>query len=119
MTFRIESSSLKRLALDLHAAPARTRARISVVVRRTAFAVERDAKLLVPVDTGNLKNSITTNVGEFDAEIGPTANYGHYVEEGTSRMAPQPYMGPSAERNAPKFEAAMAQVAHEGVLGDS
>jgi hypothetical protein len=37
------------------------------------------------------------------AEIGPTASYGIYVELGTSRMRPQPYLGPATEKHAPAF----------------
>ena len=44
------------------------------------------------------------------AEIGPTASYGVYVEYGTRRMSPQPYMGPALEANAPMFEKAIGDL---------
>lgn len=117
---RIDSPEVKRLAFDLSRAPERTRRMAGRVVRRTVSAIERDSKLLAPVDTGFLKNSISSDVDEagLSGEVGPTANYGGYVEEGTSRMSPQPYMRPAAEKNEPGFERAMGQVAEDGVLGD-
>lgn len=95
------------LGRDLGEASLSTVIKASQLVKKTAFDIERDAKALVPVDTGNLKSSITTTrTGVLSAVIGPTANYGAHVEWGTSRMAPQPYMGPSTDRNRTVFERA-------------
>lgn len=72
---------------------------------KTAHDIERDAKVMSPVDTGNLRSSIGTSIagspstGTVSAEIGPTAHYGLYVEAGTSRMAAQPYLYPAADRH--------------------
>lgn len=113
---------LRTLARDLTAAGRQVGNRARDVIRKTAYDIERDAKALVPVDTGNLKSSISHsdlrigNSGALVAEIGPTANYGVFVEQGTSRMAPQAFMGPAADRHTPSFEAAMQQLGAE-VLG--
>jgi HK97 gp10 family phage protein len=86
----------------------------SMVVRRSAAAVEALGKQFCPVDTSFLKNSITTSFsgdgrfGAMEAEIGPEAEYGGYVEWGTRRMAPHAYMGPALDRVAPGFVAAVA-----------
>ena len=87
----------------------RARQYVSQVVRKTAFDVEADAKNSVPVDTGNLKNSIQTEIASnFEATIGPRGvEYDMYVEFGTSRQTAQPYMTPAAENARPKFEQAM------------
>ena len=67
------------------------------VTEKAARDIERDAKAFAPVDTGNLRSSISTDVTVTGrsvlAEIGPTASYGEYVELGTSRMAPHAYLG--------------------------
>lgn len=111
-----DASELNKLAADLGIAAPRVGASAATVVRRTAAAIERDAKIFVPVDTGNLKNSISTDIlgsgagVEIEAQIGPTASYGVYVELGTSRMAPHAYMGPALDRNSPGFVDAMGQV---------
>jgi HK97 gp10 family phage protein len=93
----------------------------SVVVRRTALAIEADAKVNAPVDTGALRNSISTDValGEvITAEIGPTVDYGIYVERGTEYMDPEPYLGPAYDAHAGEvFDAAL--VAATGLGGGS
>ena len=101
---------IRKLSADLrtegHAAARRT----ALAIRKTAKDIERDAKVLAPVDTGNLRNSITSTVRGLTGEVGPTADYGAYVEEGTSRMGPQPYMGPATDRNAALFVQAMDKI---------
>lgn len=83
----------------------------SAIVAKTAADIVRDAQSIVVVDTGYLKNSIGFDMPTpFEANIGPTASYGRYIEEGTSRMGPRPYMRPAFERNIPLFEAAAAQL---------
>ena len=39
-----------------------------------------------------------------------TANYSAFVEYGTSRMAPRPFVGPAKERNEPGFVQAIGQI---------
>lgn len=99
-----------KLAADLGKAGAGAVGKAAIVVRKAATDIERDAKILAPVDTGNLRNSIGAVVRGLRAEVGPTAEYGVYVEHGTSRMGPQPYMGPAAERHTAPFELAMRKV---------
>lgn len=114
-----DTSEVRRLALDLgrQGAAGSVGAKGARVLRKVAGDIERDAKILCPVDTGNLRNSIGTDIfgdgrfGTISAEIGPTAEYGHYVEEGTSRQAPQPYLGPAFDRRVSTFEQAVARVA--------
>lgn len=106
---------LNTLAIDLGNAAAGARELAGVAVRKTAADVEADAKLLAPVDTGFLRNSIGTDMredsGGVEAEIGPTAEYGAHVEYGTSRAAPQAYLGPAFDRHAHELETALTQIA--------
>ena len=118
------SDELRRLAADITRAASTTGQRAQAVIRKTAVDIESDAKKLAPVDTGNLKGSIghsdlrtVGRSGSLSVEIGPTASYGVFLEHGTSRMAPQPFMGPAADRHAPSFEQAMAQLGLEGLNG--
>jgi hypothetical protein len=43
-------------------------------------------------------------------EVGPTVDYGMFVEAGTSRMGPQPYMRPAFDRRAPILEQILEQL---------
>lgn len=108
-----------RSSMKLNAA--RVGALAAVATRKTATAINRDAKALAPVDTGNLRASLGVEfsgdgrAGVMRAEIGPSASYGLYVEMGTSRMAAQPYLRPATERHVPAWMAALEQVAGGGL----
>lgn len=63
------------------------------------FRVERDAKLIVPVDTGLLRSSITTAVVEKNKVIvGTSIQYAPNVEFGVGQK-PQPFLTPSLQQN--------------------
>lgn len=109
MGFEIDVSELNALAADLGKIGFRATGKATAVVAKTAHDIEATGKAFAPVDTGNLRNSISASVRGLNAEIGPTANYGGYVEFGTSRMAPHAYMGPALDRHTPDFVRAMGQ----------
>lgn len=108
-----DTSELRELAFDLGKAGFKATATATRAVRKTAMDIEATAKTLAPVDTGNLQGSISSEIHALSAEIGPTAEYGFYVEYGTSRMAPQPYMGPALDQHAEGFVRAMESIADE------
>lgn len=65
---------------------------------------ESYAKKLCPVDTGNLRNSITHQQYDENTEvIGTNVEYAPYVELGTHKMAPRPYLRPAAEGHAAEY----------------
>lgn len=65
-------------------------------LERIGLQAEGYAKDLCPVDTGNLRNSITHTSDGKAAYIGTNVEYAPYVELGTRRMAAQPYLKPAA-----------------------
>jgi hypothetical protein len=68
------------------------------VVQRTLLAIETRAKLIVPVDTGALRASITTEMETQTSGVCYTPQeYAHFVELGTTRMAARPYFTPATE----------------------
>lgn len=56
---------------------------ISKELEDTSNKIERTAKELVPVDTGDLKNSITAKGGGLKYEITADTDYAAYIEYGT------------------------------------
>ena len=92
---------------------------------KACLLVESTAKTKVPVDTGTLRRSITTQVHDTYGVVGTNLEYAPYVEFGTGLfatngdgrktpwsyqsadgewhytrgMAPQPFLGPSLEEN--------------------
>lgn len=100
---------------------------VATAVAATAFAIQRQAQINAPVDTGALRNSIYTRIGNkpdgysamaaevtslnsgatlgelpepenaTTAYVGPSVEYGVYVELGTSKRGAQPYLGPAVD----------------------
>jgi len=64
------------------------------------------AKGLCPVDTGRLRNSISHAVDVQDkaAIIGTNVEYARYVEFGTSRMSPRPYLAPAVQDHIAEYK---------------
>lgn len=96
----------------LRAVPSRLVERAVSVVNKAAFDIEAGAKRRCPVRTGNLRASITTVVADngLQASVGTSVHYAPYVELGTRRMAPRPYLLPAAEQVRPAFVAAMREL---------
>ena len=69
------------------------------------LVAEGYAKKLAPVDTGNLRNSITHTVDEEEpaAYIGTNVEYAPYQELGTIHMAAQPFLKPAAADHANEY----------------
>lgn len=96
-SIRLDTTVLDRLTAE-------TRPRAGVIVMETAFLVEGDAKMLAPVDTGALKNSLhTERKGDLMATVSDGMEYGIFQELGTSRMRAQPFMVPALEKNRTQF----------------
>lgn len=81
-------------------------------VRLSGSECQEEAKRVVPVDTGFLKQSIglTMTDNAMTAEVEPTAEYASYVEYGTRYMSAQPYMRPSFYKQEPKFKKDMEEI---------
>jgi len=74
------------------------------VVPVAAEAIRDEARRLVPVDTGRLRDEIGFTVDGTEAEVkiidttrASGTYYGQFVEFGTSKQPAQPFMGPAAE----------------------
>jgi HK97 gp10 family phage protein len=66
---------------------------------QAGLIVEGQAKLNAPVDSGNLRSSITTEVKDEEVIVGTNVEYAPYVEYGTKRMRAQPYLRPALDKN--------------------
>ena len=54
--------------------------------------------------TGNLRRSLTKYVEGNAVYIGTNCEYGGYVEEGTSKSKPHPYLRPAAENHMDEWK---------------
>jgi HK97 gp10 family phage protein len=90
---------------------AEMRPKAGKIVARTAFLVEGKAKMLAPVDTGALRNSIhAAQSGELTWTVSDGVAYGVFQEFGTSRMAAHPFMTPAIEGQRAAFTDAMKEL---------
>lgn len=66
------------------------------IMARLALTVETAAKRNAPVKTGNLRRSITSFVADIEGipvgTVAATAHYAGFVELGTWKMEPRPFL---------------------------
>jgi HK97 gp10 family phage protein len=91
---------------------------LSEIALTGAMPIANEAKALCPVKTGTLRRSIITEITTSTstraiASIGPTVDYGIYVEFGTRHMAAQPFMRPAFDSKQGEARDAMAAIASE------
>jgi len=66
-----------------------------------------DARALVPIRTGRLQRSIRFRRGEGGYHVGSDVSYASFVESGTSRMAPRPFLTPALSQNISLLKASL------------
>jgi HK97 gp10 family phage protein len=72
------------------------------------------------VDTGGLVNSISTELESSSAtdawaQVGTDKEYGEWLEFGTSKMAPRPFMRPGYDNNVSKIEDTIRKFAKQAI----
>ncbi len=74
-------------------------------IRQTTAEIEQAALRLVPVDTGQLKRSITKEIRHkgMIGRVKTETPYAPSVEYGSVRQAEQPFLRPAFDRHAPKL----------------
>lgn len=115
MNIDYDASQVRDLAIDLGRFAAVTPGEARKAIRETAEEIKAAAKAAAPVDTGALRDSISyetrETAGGAEAEIGPTVWYSHFLEYGTARMGPRPFLGPALDRYGNELEKRLGDVA--------
>lgn len=75
-----------------------------VAMTTIGLLAENYARIICPVDTGRLRNSITSVADSESTTIGTNVQYAPYVELGTSRQKAQPYLRPAIEDHLSEYE---------------
>lgn len=90
---------------------------IGVALEKIGLLAENYAEKKCPVDTGNLRGSITHEVdaGDNAVYIGTNVEYAPHVELGTSRQKAQPFLRPAASEHGAQYR----QVLKEALGGGS
>ncbi|GAG59615.1 unnamed protein product [marine sediment metagenome] len=84
------------------------------IISKACLLVERDAKILCPVDTGRLRSSITHEIEGTTGRVGSNVEYARIVELGSEdpafRRRPQPYLRPALHKNEKKILALFKKI---------
>lgn len=78
---------------------------VGAALEEIGLLAENYAARKCPVDTGNLRGSITHEVdtGDNAVYIGTNVEYAPYVELGTSRQEAQPFLRPAASEHGAQY----------------
>ena len=87
--------------------------KIEMMLEAIGITAEGYAKLLCPVDTGRLINSISHAADSEAAYIGTNVEYAPYVEMGTSRTRAKPFLKPAATEHTSEYEAIAISIMKE------
>jgi HK97 gp10 family phage protein len=79
--------------------------KIARALEAVGTTAEGYAKELCPVDTGRLRDSITYSVDDDAVYLGSDVEYAPYVEFGTYKQKPQPFMGPAMQDHLDEYKA--------------
>ncbi len=85
--------------------------RLQQVLKNGAVRVAERARELVPVRTGHLLASIRPDLGDVEnaeeafepVQVIADTEYASFVEFGTSRMDPEPFLGPAVDEIEPQI----------------
>ena len=77
---------------------------IARALEAIGLTAEGYAKAECPVDTGRLRNSISHARDDEAAYIGTNVEYAPYIELGTSRMKPRPYLRPAVTEHSDEYK---------------
>lgn len=79
---------------------------VKEVIKLNGAGLQQTAMNLSPVDTGQLKRSITLDIKDagLTAVVAPHVHYAAYVEYGTRYMSAKPYIRPAFNRQIVQFK---------------
>lgn len=115
----LQFPELNKLIYDLGNAPKEAKEDAGKAVSDVIRKVEATSKTFAPVRTGTLRDSISSDVtsgeGTVVGEAGPTARHGRFVEWGTSKDAPQAFMGPALDRHSHELDELLASAGERSI----
>ena len=93
------------------------------IISKACLMVERDAKKSIgqvpapsppghapAAPTGRLRSSITHEIEGTTGRVGTNVEYARYLELGTVRMAPRPFLRPALHKNEKKILALFKKI---------
>jgi HK97 gp10 family phage protein len=119
-----DGKELRAFSATLDGISGRLAPAVVTAMRETGEAVAKRAKELAPKGkTGRMARSIRSDLtdkggAEVTVEVGPTVYYGRFLEHGTSKMSPRPFLAPAAEEYTDALADAVLGAAARAVSGE-
>lgn len=83
-----------------------------IALKEAGMKIQADAKRNVLVDTGRLKNSITTEIWNngYTVTVGTNVKYAPYVEYGTMKWSGKPFLRPAYKDNTENIQKELKKI---------
>lgn len=101
---QIRITNLPEIKRAFGMAPTLMKRNLNSAIKKSVFMVERESKILTPVDTGRLRASHRTLVTDLRGEVGTHTDYDIFVHEGTYRMRSRPYLRTAVNKTDPMIQ---------------
>lgn len=96
MQIKITITGMDSLDTAVRAKIERIKTQVSAAVQGAGIDCQAGAKQDCPVDTGRLRSSIQyVPTGRYSCQVGTNVFYGKFVELGTRKMGPRPFLFPA------------------------
>ena len=106
--FGLEVAGLEMVQRLMDEIPEKLKKSSEVITEEYALMMVTEAKRIVPVDTGHLRDNIfARQESQMKYLLLATPHYAAYVELGTCKMAAQPYMRPAVQKYLREYVAAI------------
>lgn len=107
----VEWHGAERLTMAIRGASQKAMEQSSQVIRNNTERLKASAKAKAPVDTGFLKNHITSSYPDrLEGHVKSEAAYSGYQEYGTRFQTGKPFMRPALKEVEPQFKKDMTDV---------
>lgn len=107
----VEWHGAERLTMAIRGANQKVIEQAGKVVKNNTERLKASAKAKAPVDTGFLKNHITSSYPDrLEGHVKSEAAYSGYQEYGTRFQTGKPFMRPALKEVEPKFKKDMTDV---------
>ena len=99
----MSGAEFRRFASDLARVAAGLPSRADKATERVAQRALATARAAAPVETGELRSGLKVTRHGDGMAVEVTNYYATFQEFGTSKMAPNPFIGPAVDRHGPEL----------------
>lgn len=113
--FNLEVKGIESVVDKLSKMDLIVQTKTKIALKEAGMKIQADAKRNTLVDTGRLKNSITTEIWNsgFTVTVGTNVKYAPYVEYGTRKWGGKPFLRPAYKDNTEKIQRELKKILEE------